>query len=87
MYLTDTKPPSSVVVKFANAVHHQMMCSWPNERQLQKVRTSQPKRSRLLLQPMVHQAQAVLQPPVKGPRSEEDRQTRRCAKQKFKSSS
>jgi hypothetical protein len=87
VYLTDTKPPSSAIVKFANLLQHNLVCRWPKEKQRQKGRTSQPKRSRLLLQPMVHQARAVLQPPVKVPKSEEDRQTRRCAKRILKLSS
>ncbi len=94
LYLTDIKLPSAVLVKIANDLHHNLVCRWPKERQLQKGRISQPRRSRLalLLQPMVHLALAVLQPavlqlPVKAPRSEEDRQTRRCVEVFLKLSS
>ena len=96
VYLTDTgtKLPSSVIATFANVSHRKLVCRWPKERQPQKGRISQPRRSRLalLLQPMAHQPQAVLHPavlqlPVKAPRSEEDRQTRRCAKRIMKASS
>lgn len=41
--------------------------------------TSLPRRPRPLQQPMVHQHQAVLLPPVRAPRNEGDLPTRRCA--------